>query len=75
MDVDRNVIAIVQEIARIPAALKAWRAPVTELLNDNRLFNSNSDDVELWRPIMKHLFDVDKTAFPELLGQPSLQLL
>lgn len=60
---------MVQELAKIPAALKAWRGPVTELLNDNRFFNCNSDAALQWKPVIKALFDTDKTAFPELLGK------
>ncbi|KAJ7204429.1 Dopey, N-terminal-domain-containing protein [Mycena pura] len=69
MDVDPAVVAIIQEMTKIPAALKTWRPPVTELLNDNRLFNGSSEAAEKWKPIMKSLFDLDKTAFPELLAK------
>jgi hypothetical protein len=55
-------------MTRIPSAFKAWRSPVAELLNDNRLFNGSPDTAEMWKPIIKSLFDTDKTAFPELLG-------
>lgn len=68
MDVDEDVVTIIQEMARIPAALKAWKTPVAEMLNDNRLFNSNPETAEKWRPIVRTLYDADKTAFPELLG-------
>lgn len=67
MDVDSTVLAIIQGMARIPTALKAWRPPVIDLLNDNRLFNCSREAAETWRPIVKTLFDADKTAFPELL--------
>lgn len=69
MDVDNSVVDIIKEMARIPAALKAWRAPVTDLLSDNRLFNSNAEAAVKWKPVVKALFDVDRTAFPELLGK------
>ncbi|KAJ6623058.1 Dopey, N-terminal-domain-containing protein [Mycena sp. CBHHK59/15] len=69
MEVDPTLIAIIEEMTKIPAALKAWRPPVTELLNDNRLFNCTSESAEKWKPIMKSLFDLDKTAFPELLAK------
>jgi hypothetical protein len=68
MDVDDSVVDIIREMAKIPAALKAWRAPISELLNDNRLFNCTVDSAFKWKPIVKALFDADKTAFPELLG-------
>ncbi|KAJ6601434.1 Dopey, N-terminal-domain-containing protein [Mycena vulgaris] len=69
MDVDHIVVAIIQEMTKIPAALKTWRPPISELLSDNRLFNCTSEGAEKWKPIMKSLFDLDKTAFPELLAK------
>ena len=68
MDVDATVIQILHEMTRIPASLKSWRTPVIDLLNDNRLFNCNPADANRWRPIIKTLYDSDKTALPELLG-------
>lgn len=68
MDVDAAVIAILQGMTRIPAALKSWRAPVIDLLNDNRFFNCSPEDATKWRSIIKALYDSDKTAFSELLG-------
>jgi len=67
-DVDDIIVEIIIEMAKIPAALKAWRAPIAELLNDNRLFNCHSDAASKWKAVVKALFDADKTAFPELLG-------
>ena len=58
-------------MARIHVAMKAWRAPVAESFNDNRCFNSTAEAGEKWTPMIKSLFDTDKTALPELLGQPS----
>ncbi|KAJ7750196.1 Dopey, N-terminal-domain-containing protein [Mycena metata] len=69
MDVDATVVTIITEMTKIPAALKTWRPPVVELLNDNRLFNCNAEGADKWKPIMKSLFDLDKTAFPELLAK------
>jgi hypothetical protein len=69
MEIDDSVVQMVRELARIPASLRTWRGPVAELLSDNRVFNSNSDAALNWKPIIKTLFDTDKTAFPELLGK------
>ncbi|KDQ31322.1 hypothetical protein PLEOSDRAFT_1102291 [Pleurotus ostreatus PC15] len=69
MDVDQNIVKIVFEMSRLPAALKAWRPPVSELLNDNRLFNCHSDIASKWVPIVKALFDADKSALSELLAK------
>ncbi|KAK7025465.1 hypothetical protein VNI00_015993 [Paramarasmius palmivorus] len=71
LDVDSTIVTIIQEMSRIPSAFKAWRSPVAELLNDNRLFNGSPDTAEMWKPVIKSLFDSDKTAFPELLGKIS----
>ncbi|RDB28675.1 Protein dopey [Hypsizygus marmoreus] len=69
MDVDLTIVAIIREMAKIPAAIKAWKTPVGELLSDNRLFNCTAAAAQHWRPIVKTLFDADKTAFPELLSK------
>ncbi|KAK0500731.1 Dopey, N-terminal-domain-containing protein [Armillaria luteobubalina] len=69
MDVDATTVSILQQMSRLPAALKAWRTPIAELLNDNRVFNSTAEAAEPWKPIVKALFDADRTAFPELLAK------
>ncbi|KAJ7742186.1 Dopey, N-terminal-domain-containing protein [Mycena olivaceomarginata] len=69
MDVDTTVVTILVEMTKIPAALRTWKPPVAELLSDNRLFNCNCEDAEKFKPIVKSLFDLDKTAFPELLAK------
>lgn len=68
MDVDATVILIIQEMSHIPMVLKSWKTPIVDLLNDNRLFNCNPSDAMKWRPIVKALYESDKTALPELLG-------
>lgn len=69
MDVDNSLIRVLQEMTRIPAALKSWRTPVIDLLNDNRIFNCTPEDANKWRPIIKATYDYDKSAFPEVLGK------
>ncbi|KAI5833359.1 hypothetical protein K523DRAFT_343112 [Schizophyllum commune Tattone D] len=69
MEVEDPIIAIIQEMSHIPAALKLWRAPVVELFNDNRFFSSSVETAEKWKPIVKSLFHSDKAAFPELLSK------
>jgi hypothetical protein len=67
MEIEEKVIAIVLELSRITAAIKAWKPVITDLLFDNRFFNANSVIALKWRPIIKAYLDSDKTAFPELL--------
>jgi len=68
LDIDPTVLAMIREMAKIPATIKAWKTPVIEILNDNRLFNCSPDSARQWSPIVRTLFETDKAAFPELLG-------
>ena len=61
-------MAIIREMTKINVAVKAWRSPVSDSLNDNRCFNATADAGEKWMPMVKSLFDTDKTSLPELLG-------
>ena len=68
LDADPMILAVIQEMAKVPGAIKAWKTPVTELLNDNRLFNCTADAANQWRPIIRALVEADKGSFLELLG-------
>ncbi|KAE9401014.1 hypothetical protein BT96DRAFT_956680 [Gymnopus androsaceus JB14] len=39
MEVEPIIVTMIYEMSRMPSAFKTWRSPVTEILNDNRLFN------------------------------------
>ncbi|RDX51932.1 hypothetical protein OH76DRAFT_1400831 [Lentinus brumalis] len=69
LDLEHDIIAIIREMTKINVAVKAWRPPVYDSLNDNRCFNSTADAGEKWMPVVKSFFDADKTALPELLGK------
>ncbi|KAH9858301.1 Dopey, N-terminal-domain-containing protein [Lenzites betulinus] len=69
LDLEDDIVAIIREMTRISVAMKAWRTPVVDSLNDNRCFNSSAEAGEMWSPMIKSLFDTDKTALPELLGK------
>ncbi|KIK71711.1 hypothetical protein GYMLUDRAFT_33858 [Collybiopsis luxurians FD-317 M1] len=71
MEVDSIVVRMVYEMSRMPFTFKAWRSPVTEMLNDSRVFNGLPEAAEAWKPIIRTIFDSDKTAFPELLSKIS----
>lgn len=62
-------MSILREMTRLAAAIKAWRGPIVDVLNDNRCFNSTPQAGRKWRGMVKALFDTDKTAFTELLGR------
>ncbi|KZT72967.1 hypothetical protein DAEQUDRAFT_808918 [Daedalea quercina L-15889] len=69
LDIDDQVLSILQEMTRIGAAYKAWRGAVTDVLNDNRCFNSFPQAGGKWRVMVKALFDADKAALSDLLAK------
>ena len=62
------MVDIVTELTKLPPALKVWRTPVSDILYDSRLFQSNHAVALRWKSIIKALFDSDKTSFGELLS-------
>ncbi len=69
LDVDSSVLAVLRETTRIPAAIRAWRVPIVDMLNDNRCFNSSPSAGKEWKQLVKLLYETDKTAITELLGE------
>jgi hypothetical protein len=62
------ILDILAEMAKIPAAFKAWKGPVSEAFNDSRFFNSTPTSSTKWRPMVKNLMDSDKQGFSELIS-------
>jgi hypothetical protein len=69
LDADVVVVDIFREMIKIPPAMKVWRVAVIDVLYDHRIFNSNSSVATKWKPIIKAVFDGDKTSFPDLLSR------
>ncbi|KAG2138725.1 Dopey, N-terminal-domain-containing protein [Suillus bovinus] len=69
LDADVVVVDIFREMIKIPPAMKVWRVAVMDVLYDHRIFNSNSSVAMKWKPIIKAVFDSDKTSFPDLLSR------
>ncbi|KAG2044595.1 Dopey, N-terminal-domain-containing protein [Suillus americanus] len=69
LDADVVVVDIFREMIKIPPAMKVWRVAVIDVLYDHRIFNSNSSAATKWKPIIKAVFDGDKTSFPDLLSR------
>ena len=61
-------MALLEEMSKLSIALKAWRSPVSDALNDGRFFNSSSTAGRKWRLIVRALCTTDKSAFTEILG-------
>ncbi|KAF9786711.1 Dopey, N-terminal-domain-containing protein [Thelephora terrestris] len=69
LDLDVAVLALLEEMSKLSIALKAWRSPVSDALNDGRFFNSLSTAGRRWRLIVRALVATDKSAFAEILGK------
>ena len=68
LDLDIAVMTLLEEMTKLNIALKAWRSPVSDALNDGRFFSSSSAAGKRWRPIVRALVGTDKSAFMEILG-------
>jgi hypothetical protein len=69
--VDDLALRIILEMTKVPGTLKSWRTPVSDVLGDNRLFNSTPNAAEQWKPLVKALYDQDRAAMGELLAKVS----
>ncbi|TFY67972.1 hypothetical protein EVG20_g3733 [Dentipellis fragilis] len=69
LDIDPVVLDILREMSHISAAIKSWRNPVLDILNDNRFFNGPPQGGSDFQPIARSLIDTDKSAFSELLSK------
>ncbi|OAX42077.1 hypothetical protein K503DRAFT_863326 [Rhizopogon vinicolor AM-OR11-026] len=69
LDADAIVVDVLRDMIKIPPAMKVWRGVVIDVLYDHRIFNSNSGVTTKWKPVIKALFDADKTSFPDLLSR------
>ena len=63
-------MVLLEEMSKLNIALKAWRGPISDALNDSRFFSSSSIAGRKWRPIVRALVGTDKSAFTEILGLP-----
>ncbi|KAF9654142.1 hypothetical protein BDM02DRAFT_3152598 [Thelephora ganbajun] len=69
LDLDAAVMILLEEMSKLSIALKAWRSPVSDALNDGRFFSSSSAAGRKWRPIVRAFVGTDKSAFTEILGK------
>jgi hypothetical protein len=67
--VDSTLLGILQEMAKIPAAIKSWRLPVSDAFNDSRFFKMTPEESVQWKPLVCGLMDSDKERVSDLLGE------
>jgi len=67
---DIDTLQLALAMTKIPSAARTWRTPVGDAFNDTRFFNTDANEVPIWRPLICALMDTDKERFPELLSEP-----
>ncbi|PWY70957.1 hypothetical protein BO70DRAFT_432047 [Aspergillus heteromorphus CBS 117.55] len=69
-NVSRNSMAILQHIAKIPAASKMWKKDVSDAFNDPRFFGMQMDLVkESWINLLRQWVLADKDRLSELMSR------
>jgi hypothetical protein len=69
-NINRNVLAILQQMSKVPAASKLWRKDIGDAFNDARFFCSQVDVVKAgWMGILRQWVLVDKDRLSELLSR------
>ncbi|KAK4703671.1 hypothetical protein P7C70_g2546, partial [Phenoliferia sp. Uapishka_3] len=67
-DIEPAVFDLLTEMAKNPATLKSWKAPVSDAFSDNRFFNAPPSSHEKWKPLVQALMASDKERLVELAG-------
>ena len=69
-NVNRNILSLLEQTAKIPAAVKIWKKDVADAFNDGRFFGSHVDQVKGgWMDIFRQWTLVDKDKLPELMSR------
>ncbi|THH09322.1 hypothetical protein EW145_g2101 [Phellinidium pouzarii] len=70
-DVDDIYITIMEQMSKIPAAVRSWRNSAIDAFNDNKLFSATPEAGLKWRTVIKTLIDSDRSAFRKIASAPS----
>ncbi|OJJ50162.1 hypothetical protein ASPZODRAFT_1120079 [Penicilliopsis zonata CBS 506.65] len=69
-NINRNVIRLLQQIAKVPGAAKLWKKDVGDAFNDARFFSSQLDLVKSgWMGLLRQWVLVDKERLAELMSR------
>ncbi|CAI7658112.1 unnamed protein product [Penicillium glandicola] len=67
-NLNRNVMVLLQQMAKVPAAAKMWKKDISDAFNDARFFGSQLDLVKnSWMDLLRHWVLADKERLSELL--------
>ncbi|KAJ9325836.1 hypothetical protein DTO027B5_3864 [Paecilomyces variotii] len=69
-NINRNVLSLLQDMSKVPAASKSWRKDLSDAFNDPRFFGSQVDIVKTgWMSLLRQWIIVDKDRLSDLLGR------
>lgn len=69
-NLNRNVMAILQQMAKVPAAAKLWKKDISDALNDTRFFGLHLDLVkDCWMELLRQWTLADKDRLSEFLSR------
>lgn len=71
LDIDSSVLAVVSELVRLPASVKAWRSTVADIFGDARFFSMPLSKALRFKPIILALMTQDKQQLIDLLSRIS----
>ena len=67
-NLNRNVMILLQHMAKVPAAAKMWKKDISDAFNDPRFFGLQMDLVKSsWMDLLRQWVLADKERFSELL--------
>ncbi|CEO60596.1 Putative Cellular morphogenesis regulator DopA [Penicillium brasilianum] len=69
-NLNRNVMVILQQMARVPAAAKIWKKDISDAFNDTRFFGLHVDLIKgCWMELLRQWTLADKDRFSEILSR------
>ncbi|KDN44268.1 hypothetical protein K437DRAFT_257137 [Tilletiaria anomala UBC 951] len=68
-DVDVATLELLRQLCSMPHSVKTWRSQVYEAFHDARFFRVSSVAVDRWKPIILHLYTLDKERLSEAISR------
>lgn len=69
-NLNRNVMVLLQQMAKVPAASKVWKKDIADSFNDARFFGLQVDLVKnSWMDLLRQWVLADKERLAEILGR------
>ncbi|OQE26848.1 hypothetical protein PENSTE_c005G09638 [Penicillium steckii] len=69
-NLNRNVMVLLQQMAKVPAAAKLWKKDIADAFNDPRFFGLQVDLIKsTWMDLLRQWTLADKDRLAELLGR------